>query len=46
MTRDQREAKMRRKHERDIVNNECRIDVFKVSNLTQPHLKFKVDKNA
>lgn len=46
LTRDQREAKMRRKHERDIVNNECRIAVFKVSNLTQPHLKFKVDKNA
>jgi U4/U6 small nuclear ribonucleoprotein PRP3 len=46
LTRDQREAKMKRKHERDIVNNECRIAVFKVESLTQPHLKFKVDKNA
>jgi U4/U6 small nuclear ribonucleoprotein PRP3 len=46
LTREQREAKMRRKHERDIVNNECRIAVFKVDTLKQPHLKFKVDMNA
>jgi U4/U6 small nuclear ribonucleoprotein PRP3 len=25
---------MKRKHERDILNNECRIAVFKVENLT------------
>jgi U4/U6 small nuclear ribonucleoprotein PRP3 len=37
---------MRRKHERDLVNNECRIAVFKVDTLKQPHLKFKVDMNA
>jgi hypothetical protein len=38
---------MRRKHERDIVNNECRIAVFKVEDaINKPHLKFKVDKNA
>lgn len=38
---------MKRKHERDIVNNECRIAVFKVeNNINQPHLKFKVDMNA
>ncbi|TNV80669.1 hypothetical protein FGO68_gene10507 [Halteria grandinella] len=46
LTRDQREAKMKRKHERDIAQNECRIAVFKVENLTQPHLKFKIDMNA
>lgn len=46
LTREQREAKMRRKHERDLVNNECRIAVFKVDTLKQPHLKFKVDMNA
>ena len=32
LTRDQRQAKMKRKHERDIQNNECRIAVFKVEN--------------
>ena len=38
---------MKRKHERDIQNNECRIAVFKVeNNITSPHLKFKVDMNA
>jgi U4/U6 small nuclear ribonucleoprotein PRP3 len=25
---------MKRKHERDMLNNECRIAVFKVENLT------------
>ena len=46
LTRDQREAKMKRKHERDMLQNECRIAVFKIEDLTQPHLKFKVDMNA
>jgi U4/U6 small nuclear ribonucleoprotein PRP3 len=47
LTREQRQAKMKRKHERDIQNNECRIAVFKVeNNICQPHLKFKVDMNA
>ena len=46
LNRDQREAKMKRRHERDMVYNECRLAVFKVENFTQPHLKFKVDMNA
>lgn len=33
LTREQRQAKMKRKHERDIQNNECRIAVFKVENV-------------
>jgi len=32
LTREQRQAKMKRKHERDIQNNEFRIAVFKVEN--------------
>ena len=46
LTRDQKESKMKRKHERDIQNNECRVALFKVNKLDQPHIKFKVDLNA
>ena len=37
---------MKRKHERDILNNECRVALFRVNKLDQPHIKFKVDLNA
>lgn len=46
LTREQKEAKMRRKHERDLMNNECRVALFRIDKLTQPHLKFKIDMNA
>lgn len=37
---------MKRKHERDITNNEVRVALFKIDKLTEPHLKFKIDMNA
>jgi len=46
LTSAQKEAKMKRKHDRDIQNNECRVALFKVDKLAEPHLKFKVDMNA
>ncbi len=46
LTRDQKEAKMKRKHERDVQNNECRVALFRVESLAQPHLKLKIDMNA
>ena len=36
---------MKRKHDRDL-QNECRIALFKVKNLSFPQHKFKVDMNA
>lgn len=46
LTRDKKEAKMKRKHDRDI-QNECRIALFKIDRSLQvPQHKFKVDKNA
>ena len=46
LTGAQKEAKMKRKHERDVQNNECRAALFKVDRLGEPHLRFKVDMNA
>lgn len=37
---------MKRKHERDITQNECRLAVFKVEKLTEAKLKFKIEMNA
>lgn len=33
LTRDQKESKMKRKHERDVANNECRAALFRVESL-------------
>jgi U4/U6 small nuclear ribonucleoprotein PRP3 len=46
LNKDQREAKMKRKHDRDTAN-ECQLCVFRVSNVAlQSQLRFKVDMNA
>ena len=46
LTRDQKEAKMKRQHDRDLAK-ECRVAVFKISKIAlQAQLKFKVDMNA
>ena len=44
--REEREAKMRRRHEKDLVEGGGRVAVFKVEKMTEPHLKFKVNMNA
>ena len=46
LTREQKEAKMKRKHDRDL-SRECRVAVFKIQKVAlQATLKFKVDMNA
>ena len=46
LTREEKEAKMKRRHDRDLAK-ECRVAVFKVSRVAlQSQLKFKVDMNA
>lgn len=46
LTRDQKEAKMKRRHDRDLAK-ECRVAVFKVQKVPLvAQLKFKVDMNA
>jgi len=46
LSSQQKETKMKRKHDRDL-SNECRIALFKLTNVQlQAQLKFKVDMNA
>jgi len=46
LTRDQKEAKMKRKHDRDL-SKECRMCVYRVQNVfLVDKLRFKVDMNA
>lgn len=45
LTKEQRHEKIRRKFERDI-KKECRACLFKIDNLPNKRIKFKIDKNA
>ena len=45
LTKDQRHEKIRRKYERDI-KKECRACLFKIDDLKDKRIKFKIDKNA
>lgn len=45
LTKEQRHEKIRRKFERDI-KKECRACLFKVEDLNDKRIKFKIDKNA
>lgn len=45
LTKEQRHEKIRRKFERDI-KKECRACLFKIEDLSDKRIKFKLDKNA
>lgn len=45
LTKEQKHDKIRRKFERDI-KKECRACLFKIDDLSNKRIKFKIDKNA
>ena len=45
LTKDQKHEKIKRKYERDI-KKECRACLYKVEDLSNQKIKFKIDKNA